>query len=756
MRKIRWRWLVLNLGMILALGNTKDAPLTQPITYDHSAQTVKQLLESLARQTGVRLFAPSPIDSEIVLVIVRDMPLKELMAHLATVADGEWFKQPDGSYHLVRTPKIIKERRQQDDEQLLRGLQRLLERKETKRLLEPLTEEQARQHRDKIKALMREVESQDINTPLWNTPYYRTLQANSDALLAGRRLVVRLLQKIDLRRLLEIPLGERRVFSNVPGRFLLPLGFSVEPLLQQFMRENELVYQLWTHPTEGLNQEWLNNFNNRYGYAIFDYWLRQKPLRRPPTRVYLVVRCHSPDFFTCSVALATDDLKESTSDGGFLWYFQVPLEEQEEEEEKTQPEQSQKPSESSSRSPVKVEWSERSRQFIEAYRAMERTTEAVPWPAILDPSQTEPLSLIPSDVLRTYAQHRGKALIALLQDDLTAGWIYLALQERRELDGFFDQRIRYLWDSQIQESDQVILFKPRLFSYRWGQRVDRAALMRWIEQVRQHGYLRLEDYLSASQFAENRGGINTLAWFYLKIIIERDLWSIDGLGARFLASLTPAQLAQLRAGQSLPLSAFTPAQRELLLRTLYFGETRLEVQWTSDEAPVMERDDEVIVVERPPIELIHAFYPNGLPAGLMVQLPEYHSTDQGRVGVFTQRRAGVWSGFSDLWQLAYEIYNVQTEQVSSWMNADILRYYRERVERYQSQPLMPARKKPFVVEIRLSERHSVRLPLYGELGDYELLNEGKPAPLDKLPEELKKQLDEQLKQLKESRRTGGL
>ncbi|MEN3000283.1 MAG: hypothetical protein ABDI19_00380, partial [Armatimonadota bacterium] len=254
MPKAGLKWVQVCIALCLLLtGRAQDDPLSQRVTYDQPAQTVKQLLESLSRQTGVRLFAPSPIDAEIVLVSVREMPLKELMDHLATVTDGEWFRQPNGSYHLVRTPKITRERRQQDDAQILQGLQRALKRKEIRQLLEPLTEQRARQHRDKIKELMREVGAQDINQPLWRTPYARSIYEQLELLLAGKRLVARLIQRMDLRQLLEIPVGERRVFSNVRGRFLLPLGFDVQSLLRQYVQEDQLVHQVWTHPTEGLD-----------------------------------------------------------------------------------------------------------------------------------------------------------------------------------------------------------------------------------------------------------------------------------------------------------------------------------------------------------------------------------------------------------------------------------------------------------------------------------------------------------------------
>ena len=60
----------------------------------------------------------------------------------------------------------------------------------------------------------------------------------------SERLMARLVQQLNLRRLLEIPVGECRVFSNVRGRYLLPFGFPVQPLLEQYQREAAMLHQL--------------------------------------------------------------------------------------------------------------------------------------------------------------------------------------------------------------------------------------------------------------------------------------------------------------------------------------------------------------------------------------------------------------------------------------------------------------------------------------------------------------------------------
>ncbi|OYT74767.1 MAG: hypothetical protein CFK49_06665 [Armatimonadetes bacterium JP3_11] len=733
MRSAVWQcWKIVCLWLPLGWAFAQSDPMELRITYDKPAQTVKQLLEDLSRQTDVRFHVQPPLDAEIVLVVVREMPLKELMAHLATVTDAEWIRQSDGSHRLVRTPKILHERRKQDNAELLRALKRQLEQAETLQLAAPLTESQARQLRNKIKELMREIENANPTTPLWKTPYYNSLYTNSQELLAGVRLLVRLLQKMNLQHLLEIPVGERRVFSNVQGKYLTPLGFSAEPLMQQFLQEQEIVYQVWAHPTEGISPEKLNEFEERFGVGVFQEWHSRKPSRHTPKRIYVEIRRHSPEYFSFSVVLATDDGKQLLSEDGSSWFLFAKRDNQE-----------RLSAQNSSHPQIEIVWSERTREFLEAYRTMERTEEAVPWPAILNPSQTEPLSLVPTDVLCALARARGKSLVALLGDDLASGMSKRALRGGR----FFEEyRPTIEWIAAIQESESVILCKPRYSSYRWGQRANRVALMQAIERLRQHGYPRLEAIVSLNQFVMQSIS-NAVAELYLQLIIPEDVWFYLAEELFFLASLTPVQMERLWAGQALSLADLTPAQREQLTRMLYVGSNyHLRISRRSPNPSEESEGGEFLRS----VGLIHALYPNGLPADTTIQQQEGFF-QRWELGVFTQRRAGVWSSFQTLSGIVDAIYSVQADEQPQWMSDYMREVYRERVARYQTQLLMPARMRMLALEVRLDKHLSVPL-LPDLLIDYELLNEGKPATLDKLPEDFKKQLKEIEESFKKWRR----
>jgi hypothetical protein len=727
------------LGWLGALAHNPDDPLHQRIHYDQPARTVKQLLADLSRQTGITLFAPSPLDTEIVLVSVQQMPLKTLMEHLATVTDGEWVKQPNGSYHLIRSPKLARECRERDDAQLLQGLKRAVAKKEIERLAEPLTEAQVRQIFQQIKRQMQEIESQEISNP-WEHPLIESLEKQVRQLDVGRRLIIRLVRRLDLRRLLAIPVGERRVFSNVRGRYLEPFGFEVGSLLAEYQREARWVYQVWTHPLDGFDKEWVERFNERYGYMIkLDYQWRQEPSQVPLTRLYLEVERISPDSFFFDITLVSEDLKQGV-EGGYWW---IKLREEELESKDAEPSSGQPPSEASRQLAARVAWSELSRQFMEAYRAIERATEPVAFPDVLDPAKVEPLSLVPSDVLRTYARQKGKSLIALVPDNLF--WWLIGMLKGHDALQMYEEDIR--WWHDMQEQGDVLLLKPRWSSYWWGRRADRLALSRWMQQLRQRGYPKLEDYLTLLQMYDRAGFeiMRTVFRFYRSLLLPEDFTLMIGRDCRLLNQLSAKQLAHLLQGGALTLKELSPVQREQLARDIYFGSARLEKVFSPNKypAPVESEKQEIADVSLP-----HVFYPDGLPDDLTLQRD---NSDRGEeIGVFTTRRAGIWGGFYALRDLADVIYHA--EEPSEYDN-DYLDKLQMRASRYKAASLMPAHRKTFRLEVRLGTRHAIHLPMqYGfGLPDYELLNEGKPATLDTLPDELKTAFERYLQEWKERR-----
>jgi hypothetical protein len=239
---------------------------------------------------------------------------------------------------------------------------------------------------------------------------------------------------------------------------------------------------------------------------------------------------------------------------------------------------------------------------------------------------------------------------------------------------------------------------------------------------------------------------------------------------RFLNRLSAKQLDHLRAGGQLTLRELSPVQREMLLHDVYFGSSTIEKVYSISELAAIRSEAEMerlAAAERESLEisLPHVLYPDGLPADLTIQINRTHpnmfdpydlspdtigSLSTEEVGVFTARRAGVWYGFCSVKGLASEISSA--ENPPSGLDEEYAHYIQERVNRYKTNPLLPVRRTPFRLEVRLGGRYAVYFPSGDDspLYDYEPLNEGKPATLDKLPDALKAEMEKWLKRLKES------
>ena len=706
------------LWMGVAIVRAED-PLQQPVRYDQPAQSIRQLLADLSRQTGVRLLASRPLDAEIVLVSVDGVSLKRLMDCLATVVDAEWVKQPNGSYQLLRTPKIVRERRAQDDAKILAQLQRSLER-ETRALTEPLTEPIVRERLQAIQSFAQESIAQaPVGSPEWKQAIFRghDLLRSIDP---GECLMARLVQRLNLRRLLEIPVGERRVFSNVRGRYLLPFGFPVQPLLEQYQRESAMVYHLWTHPTYGIDSARMAS------WLRADYHRRWELPQTPFTRLYLVVSRGSPDGFHFRAVLADENL-EHVVNCDFAIY------------ELLWDSPNEAVPQASLPSPVRIEWSNLSRQFIDAYRALMRGQEVNSFPEVLDPSKVEPLSTIPSDVLRAYARQRGKSLVALVPDAL-AGWIERHAREGHETLRQYLTAYEFVENCEVIEQEGVLLLKPRWSSYGWGQRLDRQAMSRWLQQVRQRGYPNLDDRLALLKMYEPIKRNAAVFFLYLEMVLPEE--SIPGYGwqIRFLNSLTQQQIDRLRAGELFTLAALSPAQRERLMHDIYHSEARVYTLAHVEPEEYSAREKIGRLLDR--VNLPHVFYPDGLPPNAVIRIAKHHAKN---IGFFTTRRAGIWGDFYSGITFPFDMLDSEgllTESDEADPNA-YAQKVQEFIERYKKKPLLLVEREVFCLEVVLADLQAVYLPspYSPELAEYTLSGERQPITLETMPEDLWKMLN---------------
>ncbi len=209
---------------------------------------------------------------------------------------------------------------------------------------------------------------------------------------------------------------------------------------------------------------------------------------------------------------------------------------------------------------------------------------------------------------------------------------------------------------------------------------------------------------------------------------------------QFVRALTPEQLTQLQAGKTLTVADLKPPQRALLNHEIYEVGILIDLE---HEGATRAGPSERLC------QLPHAFYPDGLPPDTTLKLASGDSS----LGLFTERKLGVWGVCRSLDNIASEMQIVESFQ-SEESDAALPEYAQEIKARY-AQALMPARFQLFTLEVRPAARRRIDLPMerWRGFGDHEPLTNTSAAPLDKLPADFKQKLEEAKRRLKEGGET---
>jgi hypothetical protein len=215
-----------------------------------------------------------------------DAPARTLMEHLAYVVDGEWIAEGEGQHRLARTPNGDQDAQAARPQQALADLREMLA-----AIVPPL-------------AAFAPAHPQAVGKR--RVPPLKLLDKGWAPLSPDHRLLCRILQQIDLNALVDIPIGERRVFSNAPGRYLLPLRVNLTPLIEQWLNERTVLHAVIADPRYQFDKEILESYD--YLQWVEDILEVQGFSKiHMPEKVYLgVIRYRWRGDFSFSLHLADD------------------------------------------------------------------------------------------------------------------------------------------------------------------------------------------------------------------------------------------------------------------------------------------------------------------------------------------------------------------------------------------------------------------------------------------------------------------
>jgi hypothetical protein len=223
--------LLASLALVAPLSRAQD--VSQKVTFSAPAARASVLLKRLGEQTGIPLETSPQTKDEVLLLRVKDVPLKEILDRIAQVADADW-KPEGGGFRLTRpSEKANAAARAELDERMAsieRGLRGALERQaKLPAWTDAEAERLAENHRAQREAIGRGEGA--VRLPA-------TSAASAES-APGTRVLVSLVGAIGAKALATIGPNERRVYALNPTRMQRALPANSARLLQTFVQQQK-------------------------------------------------------------------------------------------------------------------------------------------------------------------------------------------------------------------------------------------------------------------------------------------------------------------------------------------------------------------------------------------------------------------------------------------------------------------------------------------------------------------------------------
>ena len=204
--------------------------LSKPVDYTTRAKPFAAIAAELKKQTGVDLECAPSLEREPLILRLKQVPLKDAMDRIADVFGGEW-KQHDKSFELVRGDKADRLHQMALESDAMLVAASLKETAKSGGLSEPYTQQQAQ---DQVAKFAQANAGPETD---WNL--IKVVRDESPA----TRLLIRILLRIDPRRIATATWRHPLVFSNAPTNLEEALPNNVNEPVDQFLQEQAVLNQ---------------------------------------------------------------------------------------------------------------------------------------------------------------------------------------------------------------------------------------------------------------------------------------------------------------------------------------------------------------------------------------------------------------------------------------------------------------------------------------------------------------------------------
>lgn len=688
-------------GFVLLFAPThgqQPGGLDQRVSVRQQAARLPNALENLSQETGVRLEAAPFFANDVVMVTVRDRPLKDVLDKIAEVVSGEW-RVVEGVRVLGRNQAKLQEEERRSLEQRIASV-RTAQAKAAELLAAPYTFDSLQD------ALLRRDDIEKRGGESLTTDQYMALQRIA-SLGPVQRAALRLFVTLDPKVVGGLPPRGRVVFSTSPTAMQRQLTGSA--IARKLLEEQALwadVHQSGAHS------------DTRIFFGPTEAPTR--PFTRGIAKFRITAeRTHWSDIPSVTFSVVAEDGRVMAHTSIDLWSltYTKPA------EQPTTPSQPNEP----------IPLSDSAKEFLEFALKRSGSPGASatynPVPAglrerLLNPERHDPLSFLISEALQFMVDRREIDFVGLIPDNLAVS-VGMREGDTRITTAMLGRRIGRLLHE--DETEKWLTLRPADPYRERSMRIDRAALGELLRSVAQHGRMTLD---AAAAFvlksAPPSYGWIRLASAMIEPSGEYDFWQRGDVDAlRLYGTLSAQQRQLLASGGRLAISTLAPVQMELIRKLTFGADAQLNRGGASVEVEVTEGE-----YLGPSTEVTEVL-PRGIPNDAFLTLASDESTV---LYSFDSKEDNPYSAGYELDAIASQLFFRSRPDLFPWISD------------FPDLELFRAAKR---VQWNLKVQFTEEAFAHYELTDDAMLTKGLPVRRDKLPADIERQIQMHIKKLED-------
>ena len=541
--------MVLSL-ILLLVGQTRqntDALLDKPITFSCVGTRAKNLIPELSKVAGVEFEVDKKVGEEVLVINVNDVKLKDLMNRVATCAAAQWTKQGT-TYRLERPSELEVKLRKTEAEELEKLLKLQIEKWRSEYVSQSVTTSSEIDEIVRRMAGLANELSHIESEQAWDD-YARRLNLCRKSLPPSvTKLLIGVCSELDLKTLTSMAPTSKLVLSTQPNRLQSRLSLP-NHLLKQYLSSRESIAQAISRNADPTS---LENIKDLFNIDVTED-------SQPINKLVLTIEREATSaiyFIEMHVLSATNEVIERTA-------IQFGGEQYAEPKNK-------------SNDASRIVWSEESQSLIRSFKFQKLSDSARN--NLLHPERFDPLSTLPSDLLKSLAKSKKLNLVGSIPDDSVTCFsndtdITIAQAETM---------VGSAYHIKVSEGDGWFLATPYRPCDAALARVDREALGRFYRVYTEKGDASLTDQQRFTRSVTR--AMEPLTGRYL--LLGGSLLKGTGIvsmcnqfdGLRLIDSLTLNQQIALQNGKSLLISELGFPATQCLTSLVYRPNGRMQVR----------------------------------------------------------------------------------------------------------------------------------------------------------------------------------